>query len=292
MSLQTWILASRPKTLPAAAAPVIIGAAMAWQAGLFHLGAALAALWGALWIQIGTNFANDYFDHLKGADTADRLGPTRVTSAGLASPGHMRIAIVTAFALAFAAGIYLVVRGGWPVVVIGLSSILFGILYTGGPYPLGYHGWGEVFVLVFFGPVAVAGTWYVQTLRFALEPVIVGLAPGLLSCAILIVNNLRDIDQDRVAGKKTLAVRFGRTFARIEYSACLALPLVVAILMLSKKSNLFWTIAPVVFAIPAGRLVRVIWTSTDGGALNRALAESGQLLFIFSLLFALAWSFQ
>jgi len=217
---QVWILASRPKTLAAAIAPVIIGCAMAYADNAFHWLAALAALFGSVMIQIGTNFANDYFDFKKGTDTHERIGPVRVTQAGLVKPVTMKRAIAIAFGLAFLAGIYLVWRGGLPVIGIGLLSILFGILYTAGPLPLGYNGLGDIFVFLFFGLVAVGGTYYVQALTITPEAIIAGAAPGFWSVGILTVNNLRDIDNDRKGGKKTLAARFGRTFARSEYVMC------------------------------------------------------------------------
>jgi len=232
---QIWVLAARPKTLAAAVAPVVIGCALAEADGGFHLLSALAALCGAVLIQIGTNFANDYFDYKKGSDTDDRLGPLRVTQAGLVKPSTMKAATALVFALAILIGVYLVWRGGWPIVTIGLLSILFGLLYTAGPYPLGYHGLGEVFVLVFFGPVATAGTYYVQTLDISLPALLIGLSPGLFSVAILTVNNLRDLENDRKAGKRTLAVRYGHRFAVAEYRwsiilACL-LPLPIVLLL-------------------------------------------------------------
>ena len=189
--LEKWILAARPKTLWAAVAPVVVGTAMAYDAQRQHWPSALIALLCSVLIQIGTNLANDYFDHQKGADTPQRQGPLRVTQAGIISPRAMRRGIILVFAAACLAGLVLVWRGGWPIALIGISCILSGVLYTGGPYPLGYIGLGDLFVLIFFGPVAVGGTYYVQAL--AMEPVILlaGLGPGLLTTAILTVNNLR-----------------------------------------------------------------------------------------------------
>ena len=204
---------------------------MAFGDGGFHAVSALAAIACALLIQVATNYANDLFDFEKGADTEFRHGPVRVTHAGMATPGMMRRAIAAVLVLTVLGGLYLVWRGGWPILVTGLISIAAGLLYTGGPRPLGYMGLGDVLVLVFFGPVAVAGTYYVQTLSVNSTVVLAGLAPGLLSVAMLVVNNLRDTKEDRRAGKKTLAVRFGRGFARFEYVAALAgacvLPLVL-----------------------------------------------------------------
>ncbi|MBW1752269.1 MAG: 1,4-dihydroxy-2-naphthoate polyprenyltransferase, partial [Deltaproteobacteria bacterium] len=210
-NLKIWIDAARPKTLWASVAPVVIGSAMAFESGGLHIMSALSALLGAVLIQIGTNFANDYFDYYTGADSTDRLGPTRVVQAGLVQPTTMKAAFIAVFALAVVPGAYLIWRAGLPLFVIGVLSILCGILYTAGPYPLGYVGLGELFVILFFGPVAVGGTYYVQTLQISVPVIISGLAPGLFSVAILTVNNLRDVKSDHRAGKKTLAVRFGIT---------------------------------------------------------------------------------
>lgn len=284
--LQIWLLAARPKTLPAAATPVIMAGAMALADGVFHLQSFLAALLGGLLIQIGTNYANDLFDFQKAVDTGERLGPLRITQAGLVTAAQMRTATISVFALAFVVGIYLVMRGGLPIVIIGLTSILFGVLYTAGPYPLGYIGLGELFVLVFFGFVPLAGTYYVMALKTNTEVILSGLAPGLLSVAILVVNNLRDIDTDRIGGKRTLAVRFGRRFARIEYVVCV----VAAILYPAFHYVLFHshpnTLLACLTIVPAGPLVKTVLTSTDGKTLNDALASTGRLLLIYGLCFS------
>ncbi|HVV83555.1 MAG TPA: 1,4-dihydroxy-2-naphthoate polyprenyltransferase, partial [Kofleriaceae bacterium] len=217
-----WLAAARPRTLPAAVAPVAVGTACALAAGGVAWGPALAALAGALCIQLGTNFANDVFDAEKGADRADRVGPPRAVAAGWISARAMRVAMVLAFAAATAAGAYLTAVAGWPVVAIGAASIAAGVLYTGGPWPLGYHGLGDVFVLAFFGVVAVAGTAYVQLGRVPALAWWLAVPVGAVATAILVVNNLRDREQDARAGKRTLAVRFGRRFALGEYAALLA----------------------------------------------------------------------
>ena len=287
--LSVWIMASRPKTLWAAVSPVIVGTAMAYADRGGHWLAALAAFFGAVMIQIGTNFANDYYDFHKGSDSHDRLGPTRVTHAGLVTLPAMRRAIVSAFGLAFLAGIYLVYRGGWPVVIIGLSSILFGILYTGGPYPLGYNGLGDIFVLIFFGPVAVAGTYYVQALHITDIVILAGLAPGLFSVAILTVNNLRDIDSDQRAGKKTLPARFGRTFARSEYLFCVVVGSLLPVLLVALDTSRVYGLMgcfTIFLAIPT---IRTVLTDTSGSALNEALAGTGRILLVYSLLFSIGW---
>ena len=222
---KVWVLAARPRTLPAALVPVIVGTAIAYLEGHAAWLPACLALWGATWIQIGTNFANDYFDARKGADTADRLGPTRVTQAGLASPRAVLAATAIAFGLAALGGLGLVAIAGWPIVAIGVLSILSGLAYTGGPFPLGYHGLGDLFVFLFFGLVAVTGTVFVQA--HTVSPLAWGLSipVGLLATAIIVVNNLRDAPTDVRAHKRTLAVRFGTRFARVEYTLLVALAL-------------------------------------------------------------------
>ena len=283
---QIWILATRPKTLPAAVAPVLIGTAMTGAA--FYWPAAVAAMIGALLIQIGTNFANDYFDFKKGIDTEERLGPMRVTQAGLVTPVAMKRATVIIFTLALLVGVYLVWRGGWPIVAIGLASILFGILYTGGPYPLGYNGWGDLFVLIFFGPVAVGGTYYVQTLDINLTILIAGLAPGLFSVAILTVNNLRDLDNDRASGKKTLAVRFGRVFTLVEYRAAILVACLIPIPLVLLEPGHTPALAATVTLIPAFVAMRRVGR-VHGHELNDCLALTGRLLLLYSLVFSVSW---
>src|SRR5258708_10001677 len=209
-SFQIWLGASRPRTLPAAVAPVLVGSALAWRAGQFHPAAAALCLGFALFVQIGTNVANDYYDFIKGDDTAERVGPRRAVAAGLVSPATMRTAMILVFALAFAFGLGLLAWRGWELLVIGIASIASGIAYTGGPYPLAYHGWGDVFVFIFFGLVAVGTTAYVQTGVVGPEALLAGSAIGLLSVNILLVNNYRDVETDAKAGKRTLIVRFGR----------------------------------------------------------------------------------
>ena len=207
---QAWILAMRPKTLPAAAAPVVVGAALAFADGRFDLLPALAAALGALLLQILSNFANDYSDYFRGADTTERIGPVRVTSSGLISPSQLRLGMIVVIALAVLVGLYLVWVGGWPILVAGVAAILAALAYTGGPFPFGYHGLGELFVFLFFGIVAVCGTYFVQAHNVTWGVLVAAVPVGLLVTAILVVNNYRDIDTDRRAGKRTLAVRLGR----------------------------------------------------------------------------------
>ncbi len=284
-----WLQAARPKTLPAGAAPVVMGTAMAAAAGGLHVPAALCALVGALLIQVGTNYANDYYDFIKGTDTEARVGPTRATAAGLVTPQQMRTAMVLVLMLALLPGAYLIYRGGWPILAVGLLSIVFAVGYTGGPFPLAYLGLGDVFVLFFFGPVAVGGTYYVQTLTLPPEVIVAGLAPGLISTAILTVNNLRDLEGDRTAGKNTLAVRFGAAFARMEFLgalllACLAVPLALALW----RTEHWPVLLAAITLLPASPVVRTVYTQ-HGAPLNEALAGTGKLVVIFAVLFSIGW---
>lgn len=287
--LHIWWLAIRPKTLWAAAAPVLMGTAMALDGGNFHLWAALAALLGALLIQIGTNFANDYFDYVQGADTGDRLGPTRATQAGLVNPETMKKAFILVFAIAFISGLYLIWRGGWPILAIGLLSILFGILYTGGPYPLGYNGLGDIFVLIFFGPVAVGGTYYVQALDITTPVIIAGLAPGLISSALLTVNNLRDVHTDRDAGKRTLVVRFGIPFGRIEYLISIIAACLLPILLVRMTNDNYYSLLTILVLLIAIPSIKTVFQISGDARLNKVLADTGKLLFIYSAIFSIGW---
>ena len=287
--VRIWLHAARPKTLWAAFAPVLIGAALAYADGAFHAGAALAALLGALLIQIGTNFCNDYADFKKGADTADRQGPLRATQAGLIAPRTMLAATVSVYALACLAGAYLVFRCGWPLVGVGVLSILAGMGYTAGPAPFGYRGWGDAFVLVFFGPVAVAGTYYVQALHVTFASVVAGLAPGFLAVAILVVNNLRDVDGDARAGKRTLAVRFGRTFARGEYLFCLLAAACVPAALFAQTGRHPWSLMAMLI-VPSGLpAIRGVFGASTGAGLNAMLAYTARLLLLYSVLFSIGW---
>jgi 1,4-dihydroxy-2-naphthoate octaprenyltransferase len=288
---QVWVLAARPKTLWASVAPVIVGAAVAVRDDQFHWPAALAALAGAVLIQIGTNLANDLFDHLRGTDTPDRQGPLRVTQAGLVTPAQIRHAMVLVFGVAFLIGIYLVVRGGWPVVWIGLCSIAAAILYTGGPYPFGYYGWGDLFVFLFFGPVAVVGTYYVQALSIVPAVWWASIPMGALATAILVVNNLRDIDTDRRAGKKTLAVRLGRFGSIGEYVLMLLLSALVPLAMLLTDTAGAWTLlSSLVIAIFIPLNMKSLRSQSEpmksGAILNDFLARTARLKLIYALVFA------
>ncbi len=284
--LRAWVLASRPRTLPAAIAPVVAGSALAYHDGVFNALPALAALLGALLIQVGANFANDLFDYQKGVDTSQRLGPLRVTQAGLLSQREVAAGAGVVFALASLCGVYLTLVSGWPVVAIGLLSILAALAYTGGPRPYGYIGLGELFVFLFFGLAAVGGAYYVQARQVTLPAIAIAIPVGFLVVNILVVNNLRDIPTDRETGKRTLAVRYGEAWTRREYLVILGLaylsPLLIALSgILSAWVLLTWASLPL-----ALRLVRSIWRDT-GRALNRTLAGSGQLELVFCLLLSL-----
>ncbi len=287
-ALRVWFLAARPKTLWAAVAPVLIGTGLAYTDGLIHVPTAIAALGGALLIQIGTNYCNDYADYTKGADTASRTGPARATQSGWVAPEAMQRATVLVFSLAALVGIYLVLRGGWPMFWIGVLAIAAGVAYTAGPYPLAYLGLGEIVVLIFFGPIAVGGTYYVQTLEWPLHVTIAGMAPGLLSCALLVVNNLRDADEDQVVGKRTLAVRFGKPFARVEYGVCVlsAIVLVPGILWryLGQTPDLMLAGLSVVGLV---KPLQSVAHGAKGAELNAVLGETARLLLLYALLFTL-----
>jgi len=287
--LRAWYLASRPKTLWAAFVPVLIGTAMALADDRVHWLAAAFALFGSLAIQIGTNFVNDYSDFARGADTSKRKGPVRVTQAGLLTPRAVMTGALLSFTFASIAGIYLIVRGGWPVLAIGIVSIASGYLYTGGPKPLGYMGFGDLLVLIFFGPVAVAGTYYVQALEVNWIVIIAGLAPGLLSVALLSVNNLRDIEEDEAAGKRTLAVRFGARFARWEYILCVAGAAAVPVLLFAATGRRPWTLACVALVVVSLPTFMALLKGADGRELVAMLGSTARLSIFYAILFSVTW---
>lgn len=282
-------MAIRPQTLIASAAPVFIGTAMAIGDGIEHVPTAVVCLLTALAIQIGTNLANDYFDFKKGTDTPERIGPTRVMQAGLVSSMAMKVAIVLTFGLAILGSYYLVHRGGRPITIIAISAILSGIFYTAGPRPLGYLGLGDLFVFIFFGPIAVAGTYYVQSLEINTAVILAGLAPGFFSVGILTINNLRDIQEDAKSGKLTLAVRFGRGFAQSEYLFCVLaaslIPVIIYYFIQDHEDILIATIV-LLCAIP---VFKTVLTKMDGDSLNKAIVSTGQLLFLYTILFSMGW---
>ena len=299
---RAWLMAARPQTLPAGAAPVIVGTGLALHAGVFALLPAVGALLGALLLQVGTNFANDYYDAVKGTDSAEREGFTRVTAGGLIEPARVKRAMAATYGLAVAVGLYLVYVGGVPILVVGLSSILAGVAYTGGPYPYGYRGLGDLFVFVYFGLVAVTGTYYVQAAATlpGVDPLAVGIPPGTvtaaaltaslpaagLSTAILVVNNIRDKEEDAAAGKRTLAVMLGYRASRVEWTAMVGMAYVVPVLFALNPSFGLTVLLPLLTLPLAVAISRVVFIRADGAALNPALERTGQLLAFHSVLFA------
>jgi len=279
-----WLMAARPKTLPVGLAPVLVGTALADTAGVFHPLRFVAALLGALFIQVGANLSNDYSDARRGADTEDRLGPVRVTAGGLVPPRQVLIATYVTFGLAILCGAYLVAVAGWQLLLVGAASIVAGVLYTGGPRPYGYEGLGELFVFLFFGIVAVAGSFFVQTEQLVWEAFALAVPVGLLASAVLVVNNVRDLDTDRRAGKRTLAVRLGRERTRNLYAV-----MVYGAFLLAPVTWIFgplkaWMLLPLL-AIPlAAPVVRTVRMRTDGPSLNEALASSGRLELVYCVL--------
>ncbi len=287
---QIWWLAARPRTLPASIAGVVMGTALAWWQGRWHLPSAVLALFGAILLQVGSNLANDVYDFERGVDTAERLGPLRVTRAGLLSPQEVKRGMWLVFLLAALIGVFLIVRAGWPIALIGVTAILAAIGYTGGPFPLGYYGLGDFFVFLYFGLACVVGTYYVQAL--ALHPLVwwAALPIGALTTAILVVNNLRDLAQDRAAGKRTLAVYLGEKGTVWEYTLLVLfafglLPLLIALKFLPWGAIVPWLALPQAVA-----LIRQVW-QVRGRALNATLAGTGQLALRYSLFFWLGLLF-
>jgi 1,4-dihydroxy-2-naphthoate octaprenyltransferase len=282
--VRIWLMAARLRTLPVGLAPVLVGTALAGVEDTFHPLRFVAAVLGALFIQVGANLSNDYSDARRGADTEDRLGPVRVTAGGLVPPRQVLIATYVTFALAIACGAYLIAVAGWQLLLVGVASIIAGVLYTGGPRPYGYDGLGELFVFLFFGIVAVAGSYFVQTETLEWEAFALAVPIGLLASAVLVVNNYRDVDTDRRAGKKTLAVRLGRErtrvlFAVMVYGAYLLTPITWIFGPLSP-----WVLLPLLSLPLAARVVRIVRNRTDGPSLNEALARTGLLELVFCVL--------
>ena len=286
-TIKIWLAATRPKTLAAAIAPVIVGAALAYGDGAFHLPSLLAIICSSLFIQVGTNFANDYFDFVQGADTEDRVGPTRATQAGLVTPRGMLFATAVAFGFSALFGLYLVWRGGVPILIIGIASIAAGILYTAGPYALGYLGLGDIFVLIFFGPVAVGGTYYLQTGLITPAVLVAGFGPGLLATAILVVNNYRDRFTDVGANKKTLVVRFGETFGIVEFFSCVILGSLTPLVLIMMTNAHYGLLICLLTLIPAIKGMKSMCSNPTSVRLNEMLGETGKLMVIYSILFAL-----
>jgi 1,4-dihydroxy-2-naphthoate polyprenyltransferase len=284
MNWNAWMLAICPRTLPAAAAGVMMGGALAWHDGFLRLDALLVCLFAALLLQIGSNLANDVFDFERGTDTPERLGPTRVTQAGLLTPSQVKAGMAVVFGLAAILGLYLAYLGGLPIILIGIAAIISAIAYTGGPFPLGYYGLGDIFVFIFFGLASVAGTYYVQAGFISPAVWWMTIPPGMIITAILVVNNLRDLENDRKAGKHTLAVIFGERVTIIQYMVCLALaylimPIAAWVGIVPWTSLLTWVSLPIAY-----QAARVTLTQ-KGRPLNAALASTGQTALLFSLLF-------
>ncbi len=285
-TLQSWLMAARPRTLPAAAAPVLVAMALAWRDGVFHPGAALACLLISLLMQIGANFANDLFDHERGTDTPDRLGPTRVTASGLISTRQMYIGTAAILIVAALLGAYLIALRGWPILALGVAIILAALTYTGGPFPYGYYALGDIFVFLSFGVAAVCGTYYAQAGSLPLAAWWGSIAPGLLIVNILVVNNTRDIPTDTRAKKRTLAVLLGTRAMQVEYVTCVLLAYLAPFGMwMSGMAP--WSVALVLLSAPTAVSVTREFFHAEGRALNKTLAGTAQLALIHSILFAI-----
>jgi len=285
------MLAIRPRTLPAAAAGVLMGSALAWHDGFFRLDATLACLLTALLLQIGSNLANDVFDFERGTDTPERLGPVRVTQAGLLTPSQVKQGMAVVFAFAALFGLYLTWLGGWPIIMIGIAAILSAIAYTGGPFPLGYYGLGDLFVFIFFGLASVAGTYYVQAGFVSASAWWMTIPPGLIITAILVVNNLRDLENDRKASKHTLAVILGERGTKTQYLFCMTAAYLV-LLLAASMGVVPWSALLAWLSLPlAIRATHAVFTQ-KGRALNAALAGTGQTALLFSILFWVGLSFK
>ncbi len=284
--LSAWLLACRPATLTAALSPVAVGTAIAHRLGDVRVGPVAATFAGALLLQIASNFSNDVFDYEKGADSAERLGPTRAVQAGLVSPRAMKRGLLGVLGLVLLIGAYLTTVAGPAIIIIGLSAIVAAIAYTGGPFPLGYHGLGDLFVMIFFGFVAVCGTIFVHMGQVPLLGFVAALAPGALATNILVVNNVRDRHTDASAGKRTLAVRFGRTAAEFQYRGLSAVAYLVPLVLFVIFRLSPWSLLPLITLPQAWKNVRQL-KRYEGRALNRTLVSSAKLVFFHSILLAL-----
>jgi 1,4-dihydroxy-2-naphthoate polyprenyltransferase len=288
-SRSNWFWATRPQTLVASTMPVVIATAMAYSDGVWHWPSALAAFVGAALIQIGTNLANDYFDYKQGVDAEGRKGPPSCLQAGALTPMQVKWFFITAFTLAGFVAAYLTARAGWPALVIGVIAIILGVVYSAGKKSLAALGLGDLFVLLFFGPVACAGTYYVQSFEWNLAAVVAGLAPGFLSAAIIIINNLRDIETDTRAGRRTFAIRFGRAFTRMEYLFCVIAGCLIPVAVFLITGQNAWSILASLVIFLFLPNVHAIFTSDDGEVLNEALARTAMLLTLYSFLYSITW---
>jgi 1,4-dihydroxy-2-naphthoate octaprenyltransferase len=285
--MRIWMMAARPKTLPLGVAPVLVGTALAGYLHIFHPLRFIAALLGSVFIQIGANLSNDYSDAHRGADTEDRLGPVRVTAGGLVPPRQVLIATYVTFGLATLCGVYLVAVAGWQLLLIGIASIIAGVLYTGGPRPYGYEGLGEVFVFLFFGIAAVGGSYFAQVKDFSWESLVLSAPIGLIAAAVLVVNNTRDIDTDRRANKRTLAVRMGRERSRRLYTTMVLLAYPIALIPWVFGPLSGWLLLPCLTLPIAAAVIKIVTTHSDGPSLNMALAKTGQLQLFFCVLLSI-----
>lgn len=289
--MNIWIEGARPKTLIASLSPVLIGGAIAFDQKSFPTFVFLSCIIFALAVQIGTNFANDYIDFLKGTDTPKRKGPRRLVQTGLTSPEKMRKVTFGVFGIAGLIGIYLMLVGGWQIGLLALLAILFGYLYTGGPYPLGYLGLGDLFVLIFFGPVATCGVVYLMTGEISSIAILAGLPPGLLSTAILVMNNLRDYECDKQANKKSLPVRFGMRFGRWEFALCIILGILTPTILFGITGKHPWSLTSVATLGLGIPLVRNVFKNTDPKSLALLFPKVGKLLALYTALFIIGWVF-
>jgi 1,4-dihydroxy-2-naphthoate octaprenyltransferase len=279
-----WIAAFRPKTLIASISPILIGTVLALTSGHFNLAIFLYTLLTGVGIQIATNLANDYFDYLKGADTEERKGPMRLTQSGEVSLTSIKIGVITSFIIPALTGSYLIMVGGLPIALLLMLALLMAFAYTAGPFPLAYLGLGDIFVLIFFGPVAVAATNYLQTGAFSWQAALIGLVPGCISCAILVINNLRDVDEDRAANKKTLIVRFGKRFGRWEFIAAVVLP---ALIPLAFPRPFAWL--TLLALLPALTLIYDLKNVESAQGYAPLFAKTGQYFALYTLVFAFSW---
>jgi len=283
--VESWVLAARPHTLPAAIMPVFVGISIAIHDGMIYVPTAIVTLICALLIQIGTNFINDLYDYLKGSDKKDRVGPTRVLASGLISVNEMKIGILVVFGLAFLLGLYLVYMSGWLIFVIGVLSLIAGYAYTGGPYPLAYNGLGDIFVFIFFGFIGTIGSYYVQTQEITLIVIWSSIPVGALITNILVVNNYRDLEEDKIAGKKTLAVKFGGKFARLHYLVFMILSYAILFVVYFTFKQSLFVFLPLLTIPLSIKLVSMIY-NLKGRDLNKTLELTGKLSAIYGILFA------
>ncbi|HZW39948.1 MAG TPA: 1,4-dihydroxy-2-naphthoate polyprenyltransferase [Ignavibacteriaceae bacterium] len=283
---QSWVIASRPKTLPAAVAPVLVGSALAYNQGKFHIELSIIALICSFLIQIATNFSNDLYDFLKGADTAKRKGPRRVLASGLITVKEMKLAVFITFMLAFIFGLYLVYRTDYVVLIIGVLSIIAGLAYTAGPFPLAYNGLGDIFVFIFFGVIGTAGTYYLHHLEINALSLAASIPVGTLITNILVVNNYRDINEDKEAGKNTLAVILGKTFSRYQLIFSLIIAYLIPLFLLLYYNFNLWILLPYV-SLPIAILSVIHFYRNTGIELNKTLALTAQLSAIYGLLFSI-----